>query len=87
MNTPLPQVEPIPHERGRFHVASDRPGTEPYLVDLEEFDGNGFCGCRGFEVRMLPKLVEAQEKRQPMPLLRCKHILRALEFSQSEARP
>lgn len=37
-------------ERARFHVES-KSGKDPYLVDLVENNRNGFCGCRGFEVR------------------------------------
>jgi hypothetical protein len=40
----------------RFHVAS-RSGHDPYLVDLEEYDFNGKCGCQDFEFRREPFLV------------------------------
>lgn len=74
-------VQPVDGERGRFWVGSES-GAEPYLVDLEEFGGNGWCACKHFETRMQPKLVEAEERRAKAPVLRCKHleaVLRQLE--------
>lgn len=70
-------VEPVAGERGRFWVGS-ASGAEPYLVDLEEFGGNGWCSCKHFEVRMQPKLADAQERRAALPVMRCKHIEAAL---------
>lgn len=41
----------------RFHVESRGKKTaEVYLVDLQEFDGNGQCGCENFQFRLNPKL-------------------------------
>lgn len=43
---------------------------EAYLVDLDEYDWNGRCGCHHFEIRLLPKL----RKGFRGPHLECKHI-------------
>lgn len=80
MNNDPSGIQPIPGEHNRFHVPSSS-SPDPYLVDLDEFDGNGFCGCLHFENRMLPKLAEAQERRTKVDQpLRCKHIIAAQKF-------
>lgn len=41
-------VEPIPGEPLRFRVRSRSDPTMTYLVDLEELNFNGQCGCDHF---------------------------------------
>lgn len=50
----------------------------PYVVDLEEFHGNGWCSCPDFGIRRM----KAAESIRATPKtddnsLRCKHILAA----------
>ena len=61
-------IRPIEGEPKRFFVESSTPGEE-YLVDIEELDGNGKCGCIQFEKRLEPKV-----GKEPGPH-RCKHLL------------
>jgi hypothetical protein len=62
-------------EAWRFHVASSEPDADPYLVDLDYYDGNGKCTCPNFEMRLEPKLAagNADTFRQ------CKHIRAAMD--------
>ena len=41
-----------------------------YLVDLAEFDGNGWCGCESFQYRH-----QSQLERSTATVRRCKHLL------------
>jgi len=60
-------------EARRFHVnVRGKPG-HTYLVDLDEYRGNGWCGCQDFEFRRSPRLIRGQTSRS-----RCKHIRHAL---------
>ena len=69
-------VEPIPGEPFRFHVQSrSRPGLK-FLVDLEELDQNGICGCERFEFFMRPKLDKGERGQH----LRCWHIEQARDY-------
>jgi hypothetical protein len=70
------EVEPIEGEAWRFYVRSRTPGEPPHLVDLAEYDGNGECACKHFEVRFKPDL----ERGINRDWLRCYHILRARGF-------
>lgn len=60
---------------GRYQVASDKPNTLPYLVDLLAYDGEGQCTCQDWEYRIGKYLRDEvpPEKRF------CKHILAARE--------
>lgn len=62
-------VDQIAGEPLRFHVTS--PGSTPYLVDLAELDGNGFCGCTDFQCRRKP-IFDIEQMAGPAS--RCKHI-------------
>lgn len=65
-------VTPIIGEPKRFFVESEEPGRSGvnYLVDLDEYRGNGWCGCWDFEFRRQPHL-----ERGAVPgTERCKHI-------------
>src|SRR5437773_724807 len=73
-------VEPIAGELFRFHVRSrSRPG-EAWLVDIEEYDFNGFCSCETFIFRMQPLL----ERGERGPHLRCYHLNVARMFLLDE---
>jgi len=65
-------------EARRFHVPSDEPGRDPYLVDLDEMKGNGWCGCWDFEFRHMPRLVRGAKPGTE----KCKHIERAEAHEQ-----
>lgn len=69
-------VWPIEGEPRRFHVESDELGREPFLVDLDEYNGNGWCGCEDFEFRRQPLLERGAEPGTE----RCKHIECALRY-------
>ena len=62
-------IRPIEGEPKRFFVQSDSNPADEYLVDVEELDGNGQCGCVSFEKRLGPKV-----GKEPGPH-RCKHLL------------
>ena len=53
----------------------DRYYVNDYLVDLSEFEGNGWCSCRDFQYRHQPKLQKAEDCGIKPPTSRCKHIL------------
>lgn len=77
---PLPAgVDPILGEPMRFMVQSESDPRAKYLVDLEEFGFNGWCGCQNFEMRLAPKLKELRASEKPAKV-RCKHIMRALIY-------
>jgi len=69
-------VEPIEGETFRFLVAS-RSGGEPYLVDLEGYWFNGWCGCMAFATKCEPRLSRGEK---PAARLRCWHINRARDY-------
>lgn len=71
-------VEPILGEPTRFYVISRRAGVEPYLVDLDEYGGNGWCACEHFEFRLQP-IVTRGLNEEP---LRCWHIEQALRWRE-----
>lgn len=77
-------VQLIAGEPLRFMVASES-GEPPYLVDLGEYNGNGQCACKHFEMRMQPDL---ERGAAPDEKLECKHIkkaVRAFRFRMIEA--
>lgn len=48
---------------------------DEYLVDTAEFGGNGFCGCKDFQYRLLPILEKEFTATQEIRVKkRCKHI-------------
>ena len=57
-------------ESARFLVPS-RTSKDQYLVDKQEWEGNGECGCPQFQFRIRPKLKEGKESG---PWSRCWHI-------------
>lgn len=72
-----------PFDRNSFHVSSES-GELPYLVDLEEFDGNGKCDCMDFKCKLEPQIDDGRTIRKPKQRLACKHIrfvLQVLEHS------
>lgn len=71
---PLPIVRPVVGERGRYWVRSRTdPGLE-YLIDIEAYDGNGWCACQKFEFKMWPALEDGAERSER---LQCQHIVAA----------
>lgn len=56
-----------PYDIGTFLVSSD--GINFYLVDPEENNGWGFCGCWDWENRCGPKI----SKKEPGRKI-CKHV-------------
>lgn len=73
-------VHQIDGEPYRFFVDSDRPVADRYLCDLEEYDGNGWCSCKNFEMKHQPKLVRG-DRAQKEEDLKCKHLIRAHIFA------
>ena len=59
----------------RFHVTSQENPDNSYLVDLEENDFTGKCGCRHFECRLQPRINAGEKGR----MVQCKHIIAAKE--------
>lgn len=57
-------------------VESESHPTQPHLVDLGAYAGNGECSCKDFSTRRAPEL---KAGRRPSPLTRCKHIKAARE--------
>lgn len=81
--TPLSVTE-IAGEFFRFHCGSrSSPGKE-YLVDLEENDWAGRCGCIHFEMKCQPKL---NKGHAPCDGLRCSHIRRCRSYLLDEILP
>lgn len=70
-------VSPIDGEPLRYRVLSRKDRTRSYLVDLEEFDGNGQCDCEHFTYRMKPLL---DRGALSSPETRCYHIQLARRF-------
>ena len=52
-------------------------GGIEYLVDLDEYDGNGWCGCQDFAMRRMPRL---ERGIRNVAQCRCKHIRLARRF-------
>lgn len=60
-------------DTNRYYVKINSGGE--YLVDMDEFDGNGWCGCPDFTYTHLPNLMKLQEEGYAkFPSSRCKHI-------------
>ena len=71
-----PEIIPIEGEPWRFYVESESEPEFPRLVDLEEYDGVGWCSCPHFTFRCQPNLERGDRGTE----LRCKHILAAREY-------
>lgn len=72
-------VIPIYGEPLRFHVVSRTIDGLLYLVDLEEHDRNGACGCPDFEFRHRPKFNDGI-KLNDGDECRCWHIMQARRY-------
>lgn len=70
----MAKVHQIKGERMRFEADSDKAGHPPYLVDLSENEGEGKCGCRDFEIRIVKNRREKKGKQF------CKHLVRSFAF-------
>ena len=68
-------IEPITGEPLRFHVQSRTVENLKHLVDLEEYNFNGFCGCQDFDFR---KRMIAERRNGERA--RCWHIEQARDF-------
>ena len=73
----VPEVEEIPGEHFRFHVISRTEPSQKYLVDLEGYRFNGWCGCERFKFACEPKLSRGAT---PGDVFRCWHIRRARSY-------
>jgi hypothetical protein len=67
-----PIITEIEREPLRFLVASRTNPNHRHLVDLEEHNYNGFCGCATFQYRMAPLIKEPGWK--PGLSTQCHHI-------------
>lgn len=71
-------LEVLPYD-GVFRclVRSEHNPKRTYLVDLESYNGIGWCGCRDFETRRAPKIAElsAAQRRNAGDECRCKHLV------------
>jgi hypothetical protein len=63
----------------RLHVPS-RSTDNLYLVDLDEYDGTGQCGCRDFETRHQPYLNGSKASEGYSPERRCWHLIVAFHW-------
>jgi hypothetical protein len=72
-------VIPIAGEPLRFHVVSRTIDGLLYLVDLEEHERNGACGCPDFEFRHRPKFNDGA-KPNGGDERRCWHIVQARNY-------
>ncbi len=61
-------------ERSRWLVPSASQPSYPVLVDMDEYDGIGWCACEDFQFRKQPLL----ERGERGPGLTCKHIEQVL---------
>ncbi len=75
----VPIVQSIEGEPMRFWVRSRTVGEEPWLVDLDEYDGSGWCSCPHYTFRCLPELSRRIGKG---PNKRCWHLDQAAEFKE-----
>jgi predicted nucleic acid-binding Zn finger protein len=62
-------VRRIAGEPRRFYVSSAQGGELEYLVDLDEFAGNGWCSCKAFEFYHMPAMGDRSG------VSRCKHLI------------
>lgn len=63
------------HPDGYYLVPSETVDL-PHLVDLEAFNGNGFCTCRDFSCVCMPNYNKGEGRTQ------CKHI----KFAKAHSR-
>lgn len=85
LQAPPPKLRNIPGEMTRFYVESRRKGILPHLVDLQEYNGNGACGCEHFQIRIKPLIERGQTAPHWNPdALRCHHIRVAYRYFTDE---
>lgn len=76
----LQPLEVLPYD-GVFRclVRSAKNPKRTYLVDLESYNGIGWCGCRDYETRRGPQIkgLTAKERRDAGDECRCKHLVMA----------
>lgn len=69
----MPKVTQIQGERGRFFVQSDKKGNAPYLVDIFEDGGEGWCACPQHSMRVIPSRKKGKKSW-------CKHVRKVYAF-------
>jgi hypothetical protein len=67
----VPEVQALAGEPSRYLVRSSQLLDPPYLVDLDEYAGNGACSCADFIYRRRPELDKGTDYG---PMTRCRHI-------------
>lgn len=55
--------------------------TQPYLVELEELDFNGWCSCHSFYFTHYPRWRADWERGVRTGPHRCKHLAAAREYA------
>lgn len=74
----------VHYEASRYFVQIEEGGM--YLVDLDEFN-SGFCSCRDFECRHLPKLMKMLDDGEiTFPKTECKHIAYLREHLEAKTQ-
>ena len=76
----VPYCRQMPGENGRVFVPSRHANQPPYLCDVDEHDGTGWCPCRDFETRHQPYLNGKHATEGYSPKRRCFHIEVAIEY-------
>ncbi len=71
-----------PGERSRWLVPSESQPAYPVLIDMDEYDGIGWCCCEDFQFRKQPEL----ERGERRPELRCRHIFAVIEEQRRQAK-
>src|SRR5213075_260312 len=80
MSKPVQPARPVryPGERARWLVPSASKPEYPVLVDMDEYDGVGWCACEDFQFRHQPLLERGGHKAAALSgrkdLFRCKHL-------------
>lgn len=88
MNKPQPHPTRFHGERARWLVQSNSQPGVPVFVDMDEYDGNGWCACEDFQFRKQPQL-EASVRASD-GTLQCRHIkavLAEIERQKNEKTP
>ena len=78
MSKPVQPARPVryPGERARWLVPSASKPEYPVLVDMDEYDGVGWCACEDFQFRKQPLLERNKHflaTQSQANIFRCKH--------------
>lgn len=63
-------LEPL--DIGRYMISID--GRNSYLIEVDAYSGNGWCGCQSFQCVHQPVL-ERDSARGLLAINRCKHLI------------